>query len=283
MPPDPSAPSPPEPTAARIGEMMASLLRLKEVSGTSDFFALGGNSLLGAQLAFQIQREYRVELGVQDIFEVKTLQRIVDLVRARLNGAPALPAEQAAAGAPPSAEPGPAGRAPPEVVPVTAQQRSIWLLEHSPAGKAVSNVAILLSYRGEIDHGRLEACVRELVDRHPALRTTYAKEGAAVVQRLKKFASVNQRFFDLAGLPPAERGAALEEIETEEISRPFDLERDAMVRLTHVRLEPGAGVLLFLFHHIAVDDRSLELFFDQLAALYPADDLRSVPRSGRSF
>jgi amino acid adenylation domain-containing protein len=275
--------SPTEIITARIGEIMASLLRVKQVTTESDFFALGGNSLLGAQLAYQIQREYRIDLGVKDIFEAKTPGRITELLHARMNGALAAHVGLRAAGAPAAVIAQPTRPIPTEAVPITAQQRSIWLLEQNPAGKAISNVAIVFSYRGLLDGARLEAAVRELVDRHPALRTTYAKQGATVVQRARKFVSVPQRFVDLSDLPPDERNASLQEIQTEEISRPFDLERDAMVRLTHVRLEAEAGVLLFLFHHIAVDDRSLEIFFEQLAALYAADDARSVPHAGRSF
>jgi amino acid adenylation domain-containing protein len=268
-------------TGARIAEIMASLLRLKAVTAADDFFSLGGNSLLSAQLAFQVQQEYRVDLDVRDIFEAKTLQRITELVHTRMNGGNTPEAAPRTAVTPaesPSALP-----ILPDTLPATAQQRSIWLLEQSPAGKGVSNVAIVLSYRGSIDDARLERSLRKLVYRHPALRSTFAKDGAAVVQHLKKFATFDRRFIDLSALSGDEKSTALEEIKTEEISRPFDLERDTMVRLTHMQLEADQGVLLFVFHHIAVDDRSLEIFFEQLQAVYEADDQQAVAQHGRSF
>lgn len=269
-----------ESIASRIAEIAASLLRVSAVTSSSDFFALGGNSLLSAQLVFQLQQEYRVDLSVKDIFEAKTVQRITDLVCARLAG------DESAQQAHPDAaqtEARTLGSSGLESTPATAQQRSIWLLEHSPSGEAVSNVAIVLSYRGTIDHTRLEGCVRELVSRHPALRTVYVQQGASVIQRLEKYVIINQRFLDLGDAPADEKTTVLERTKADEIARPFDLERDAMVRLTHIRLTNDEGVLLFVFHHIAVDDRSLEVFFDQLQQLYATDDPARVTTTGRSF
>ncbi|WP_440899943.1 thioester reductase domain-containing protein, partial [Actinosynnema sp.] len=65
---------------AEIAETFAAVLGLRQISATADFFSLGGNSLLVARLAAQLSREHDVELPIDEIFRVPTVEGIARAV-----------------------------------------------------------------------------------------------------------------------------------------------------------------------------------------------------------
>ncbi|WP_158853297.1 non-ribosomal peptide synthetase [Saccharothrix deserti] len=65
---------------AEIAETFAAVLGLQQISATADFFSLGGNSLLVARLAAQLSREHDVELPIDEIFRVPTVEGIARAV-----------------------------------------------------------------------------------------------------------------------------------------------------------------------------------------------------------
>jgi amino acid adenylation domain-containing protein/non-ribosomal peptide synthase protein (TIGR01720 family) len=79
-----------EPLAAReatlterdVALLFEALLRTTGVEPDSDFFALGGNSILAAQLSSRLRREHGVSVAVADIFEDLTVGRLAARIEA---------------------------------------------------------------------------------------------------------------------------------------------------------------------------------------------------------
>jgi acyl transferase domain-containing protein len=68
----------------RIAEIWQELLGVPHVKPDDDFFALGGDSLLGTQLISRLQELYPVEIPLRRIFEEPTVARLAALVREEL-------------------------------------------------------------------------------------------------------------------------------------------------------------------------------------------------------
>jgi amino acid adenylation domain-containing protein len=77
-----SGPAPDSPLARRLAGLWAELLEVPAVGLDSDFFALGGNSLLALRLVNRIRTELGVELSFGQIFQAPTLQALAALVAA---------------------------------------------------------------------------------------------------------------------------------------------------------------------------------------------------------
>ncbi|HYG63041.1 MAG TPA: AMP-binding protein, partial [Thermoanaerobaculia bacterium] len=147
----------------------------------------------------------------------------------------------------------PAGRGGEEgEYPLSIGQEALWFLERlAPTGGAY-NIAVAARVAGELDGEALHRALLRLVERHPALRTTFqALEDGAPVQR------VGPAAVDFAVAESEERWV-------QEAWRPFDLENGPLLR---VRLLAG-GLILFAVHHLVADFWSLAVASRELGALY---------------
>ncbi|MFF2148213.1 amino acid adenylation domain-containing protein [Kitasatospora sp. NPDC058190] len=220
-------------------------LSTERVGTTDDFFAAGGNSIAAT--------------------------RLLGRVRARFGGAPSLaefytdPTPAALARTRPSAV-GPAGRtagSAPDTVPMTDQQRQLWLLHRLAPDSPAYHLPAALELTGPVDPAALQGAFADLVDRHPVLaaRCELREEGPVLILA----PSVVPALAVLDATP--EEVAALARAEA---VRPFDLAGGPLLRLTLVRTGPERSVLLCTAHHLAVDGWSIGVAVRELAALYAA-------------
>jgi len=65
-----------------VAEIVAGLLHIDSgiISGSSDFFILGGNSLLLGQLSYNIRKQIGVNIGIPALFRNSTIQGIASLI-----------------------------------------------------------------------------------------------------------------------------------------------------------------------------------------------------------
>ena len=72
-----------------------------------------------------------------------------------------------------------AGAALARVVPTTEPQREIWLAAKlEPAASLAYNEAVAIRLKGVLDVDKLRDALQQLVERHEALRSTVAPDGA---------------------------------------------------------------------------------------------------------
>jgi hypothetical protein len=100
------------------------------------------------------------------------------------------------------------------------------------------------------------------------LRTTFVGRNGRPFQRVSPPAPVPLPIVDLRGLPDPQ-AEALRLVEAEG-RWPFDLERGPVLKVTLLRLERAAWMMLFNMHHVASDGWSIGLVIEELAKVYGA-------------
>jgi acyl carrier protein len=58
----------------------------ESVDSGSDFFELGGNSLLGVRLVARLRQEAGVKVGIRDLFQARTAGALAEVVGRRAGG-----------------------------------------------------------------------------------------------------------------------------------------------------------------------------------------------------
>src|SRR5262249_18621287 len=145
----------------------------------------------------------------------------------------------------------------------------IWFAaQMSDAASCAFNETRLLHLRGPLQVGALRAALQQLVDRHEALRTTFAPAGET--QTVQRALKVDLPLLDWAKLEAPEGGRRLNAALAREAGQPFDLIRGPLLRARLIRLDGQTHVLLLTVHHIICDGHSLGIVLRELRELYTA-------------
>jgi len=151
-------------------------------------------------------------------------------------------------------------------VPLSAEQRRVWLHASQQPDLAIYNEPFTIHRLGNFDLGILEASMNEVLRRHEAWRTGFSPEGAEVIHDTVR---VTLPFVDLSGLPAAEREAEALRIATEDAQKPIPLHAVPLFRARVVRMKADEHRLYLTVHHIIFDAISIShIFLPELAAIY---------------
>ncbi|MEP0883299.1 amino acid adenylation domain-containing protein [Trichocoleus sp. ST-U3] len=154
------------------------------------------------------------------------------------------------------------------VLPTSFAQARLWFLDQFEPGSPFYNIPAAVRLTGKLNIAALEQSLNEMVQRHEALRTTFAVEDGQPVQVIRASLTLNLPIVDLTALPASEREAEIYARANEEIQQPFDLTKVLLWRVTLLRLDEADHVLLLTMHHIISDGWSLGVFLREMAALY---------------
>ncbi|HEY0022709.1 MAG TPA: non-ribosomal peptide synthase/polyketide synthase [Longimicrobium sp.] len=246
-----------------LAEIWTELLRVERVGRRDHFFELGGHSLLALQVVSRVREAMEVELPLSTLFEKPVLAALAEeLLELRLAGFdPKTLARLAPLARQPDVREG--------RVPLSFSQQRLWFLEQLGDLGGTYHISQRLPLRGELDRAALVRALDRIVARHEALRTTFAQVDGVPEQRIGP-ADTGFRLeeHDLGGQANAQ--AELGRLLAEEARAPFDLERGPLIRGRLIRVAPDHHVLAVTMHHIVSDAWSMELFTQELGALYGA-------------
>lgn len=157
-------------------------------------------------------------------------------------------------------------------VPLTFAQRILWGFEHQHPGTATWNLPVAMRITGPLDRAVLQRALSEVIRRHDGLRAGFQLDAAGPVQIFHPPSELRLGVTDLRSLPDAERAAAVEKAVSEQRERAFDLlgtEGPTPFLRTQL-LQTGATdhVLVWVAHHLIIDGGSINIFFDEVIALY---------------
>ena len=68
----------------RVASIVAGLLGVEQVSAEDNFFLLGGDSLLGAQLMVKVENEFGLRLSLPSLFEAPSVAMLSAEIETRL-------------------------------------------------------------------------------------------------------------------------------------------------------------------------------------------------------
>ena len=155
-------------------------------------------------------------------------------------------------------------------VPLSFAQQRLWVLDQLVPGNPFYNLPTAFQISGRLDVALFEACINELIRRHESLRTVFTTAAEEPVQVILPELTISVDTVDLRALPAAGQRRETIRLTGLEASRPFDLSRGPLLRVSLLELSQDAAVLLFTMHHIVSDAWSVEVFIRELATLYSA-------------
>ncbi|WP_036552981.1 condensation domain-containing protein, partial [Nisaea denitrificans] len=252
-------------------ELLAGLwqevLGCSSVGRSDNFFDLGGHSLLATQLLSRIRAAFGTDITLRLLFEHPTLSAQAAAIEAERRGTPPPPIVR---------------REDRDTLPLSFAQQRLWFLAELEDGDhaATYNITAALGLAGALDEDALRSALLALTARHDSLRMTVRAENGQPVLGLRD--PYDPLLVEDLICEEADRDDLVRARAARHAAEPFDLAGDPLLRLTLLRLDTDAEVLLVNLHHIAADGWSLGVLVRDLSTLYaaalaaPEDDLLSV-------
>lgn len=161
-------------------------------------------------------------------------------------------------------------RPPHGLTPLSFAQQRLWFLDQLEEGSPAYNLPEAWHFRGPLNVNSLERSLKEIVQRHEALRTTFVTEEGQPVQVITPQETFTLPLIDLREIAESERQANLQQLITKEAGRPLYLSQGPLMRAVLFQLDEFDYVFLLVLHHIVSDGWSFGVFMQELGALYKA-------------
>lgn len=154
----------------------------------------------------------------------------------------------------------------PDQTPLSFAQRRLWFLYRLEGPSATYNAPLALRLPGRLDSGALRAALRDVQDRHAALRTVFHEVNGQPYQQLVSGDRASLALRQSGDVAEAGLKAAL----TDAARRGFDLSGELPVRAWLFRLSADDHVLLVVTHRIAADSWSVRTLGHDIGVAYAA-------------
>ncbi len=261
--------APRDPVEEVVAGIWTELLGVERVGVHDNFFELGGHSLRATQVVSRLRQACGVELPLRRLFEAPTVAELAARVTA------ARGAGEPVETPPIVAEPRVAGQ---QDLPLSFSQERLWFLDQLEPDTAFYNIWLVLRVAGPLQLDLLERSLNEIVRRQESLRTTFGNREGRPYQRIAAELELPLPVRDLRRGAVDEHETAGRRWASEEVQRPFDLERGPLVRAAAARLAEDEHLLAISFHHVVSDGWSTGVLVRELVEIYRALAQGEVPR-----
>ncbi|TWK51749.1 hypothetical protein CHCC20347_3049 [Bacillus paralicheniformis] len=232
-------------TEQLLADIWQEVLGIDRIGITDNFFALGGDSIKGIQMASRLQ-QHGWKLEMKDLFQHSTIGELSAYVQA--------------------ADDQPIDQNPVEgEVTLTPIQR--WFFERKFTNEHHWNQSVMLHALTGFDPETAGKALSKLIEHHDALRMVYQRNGDGIVQ-------YNRGLEETAVRPEVirfnESGAELEAAvlkASNRIQSSIDLTEGPLLKAAIFKTDQGDH-LLIVIHHLVVDGISWRILLEDFAAGY---------------
>ncbi|NKX85831.1 non-ribosomal peptide synthetase [Nocardia coubleae] len=242
-----------------LAEIFTEVLALDGTGiGVQDsFFDLGGNSLVAARAVARINTTLDASISIRHLFEYSTIASLAEYISTHR---------------PESSTPELVPATRPERVPLSLAQQRLWILNRFAEHAAAYNMPLALRLTGRLDLTALRAGLRDVLDRHESLRTSFPDGPDGPYQLIHPAAAVAPE------LVARDVDGRIDDLVAEVAGRGFDLRDETPLRVVLYRLAPDEHLLVVVLHHICGDGWSVAPLARDLMTAVAARAEGNAPR-----
>jgi len=250
--------APSGPIEKKLVEIWAEVLKIepKSIGIEADFFQLGGHSLRVTVLASKINKEFKVEYPMEEIFSQPTIKAMARYIENSTQDREIVI---------PSVEKK-------EYYLLSSAQKRLFFLDQFEEIGTSYNVSSVYTIKGDLDIKTFTDAFKSLIARHETLRTSFTYLEDTPVQRVHQLSAIDIQLQKMQN-----KGENLTEANITknfaEFSKPFDLAFAPLMRVGILPLGKNRHLLFFDAHHIIFDGSSLRIIVEEFAKLYAGENL----------
>lgn len=214
------------------------LVPFEQISIQDSFFKYGGQSLLAVEVINQINQCFNTSLTAYVLFEYSTIDQLTTHI------------DQLA-----SQEHSEIEHEIHQHYPLSYMQQQMWLACQQAPNAPIYNEPLFIHFDAQIDTSILEQSLQFIVHRHTILHSVFKVKNGSPIQKVKENKHITLQVEDLSRNTTAEQ--TYKEIAFSYIAKPFDLEKDLLVRAILFKFDEQRYTLVLVAHHLVVDGLSI--------------------------
>ncbi|WP_157560102.1 non-ribosomal peptide synthetase [Kordia algicida] len=236
-----------------LAKLWQSILDVKDISITDDFFEIGGHSLKAIQLILNIYKELNVQVQLKDIFEYP---KLIDLAAyiAQLNVQDYKTIDRVEIS---------------DTYQLSHAQKRLWILEQFESlGSTAYNIQMSYWLNGNVNIEHVTEAFTQLIKRHEILRTNFKEIDGVPYQFVHEVATIdfNVDYHDFSNEENSETAAI--SLSEKVAFTPFNLSSDQLIRVHMSKVKNGRYLFMLCMHHIITDEWSIKNIIKEFLSIY---------------
>jgi amino acid adenylation domain-containing protein len=153
------------------------------------------------------------------------------------------------------------------IYPLSPGQEAMWLICQIAPESVAYNIFITAKIHAHLKIAVVNRVWQKIIEKHPILRTTYTSYEGKPVQQVNQQENFQVEVIDASDWREEQLVEKIYAI----ADRPFNLEKDSVLRVNLFTRSDEEHILLLTMHHIASDMWSYDLLLREFQALYPEE------------
>ncbi|HAS6046888.1 condensation domain-containing protein [Vibrio vulnificus] len=250
--------------AAILAEFRTALAN-QTMTADDDFFDFGGHSLIATRVIGRLLSDHGIEIHINDMFSFPSAKQLAQ--QAKVQQAVVHQPSHCEAKAAAQSQHNPIAL---DRAPLSLAQHSLWKAMSKYASVGLNNIFNLpfaLKFLDRVDEAAFGRAFHAILLRHTGLRTRFSTEDNQPYQQVIPV----EKLADYQWFWTSQQngGLSVSDLLAQEAEYAFDLDNELPLRLRFVTDDAdGAQYLSLLFHHIVLDEWSLNTMMDELALAY---------------
>ncbi|MBV6623051.1 MAG: amino acid adenylation domain-containing protein [Rivularia sp. (in: Bacteria)] len=244
------------PVESLLTGIWAKILGIEKIGINSNFFALGGHSLIATRVISQIQQVFQVELPLRDLFETPTIAGLAQKIEKAITLDSAVTATNIKR----------ISRC--QQLPISFAQQRLWFLTQLEKNSPFYNISAAVRLKGKLNVEALQKSFNEIVLRHETLRTNFLTKAGQPLVVISEAKPLTLSILDICSNGVNQQAEVQQQI-AREAQQPFDIGSDCLLRIKLLRLAEQEHIILVTMHHIVSDGWSMGILVQELTILYP--------------
>ena len=259
-------------TERQVAQSWKELLDAERIGIYDDFFEIGGNSMLAAQLLFQLNKDFNCALSLTQLFEHTTVEELSELLDDQDASETVIDEveEMEVSHELKRLEQRPAQ------IPLSYAQERLWFLAELGQSDQY-HIPNILDFQGTPDVELVRKSFEYLIGRHESLRTCLRKDKNGEPYQLildHMEVALHHLIYHGAKYDDPAMIADLEKF----VKQPFDFENGPLIRVIVLELSAEKFMMGYCMHHIIGDGWSVDVMQKELAIIYPALQQGKAPQ-----
>ncbi|HLX54628.1 MAG TPA: condensation domain-containing protein, partial [Aquella sp.] len=219
----------------------------------SDFFRLGGNSILAIKLANKLSSQLNINVAMATLLKCGTIFAMLDHVKFGNTKMPTIPKLALQSNS---------------CYSLSFAQERLWFIDRYESGSNAYNVPLVVEINGKVDLAILKQAVNSIIKRHEILHSLIKTD---------EFGNSYQKICDLVTEPPifneqiVSNKLELHQLINQSVNYIFKLNEEYPIKVSIFSKKTAKfkkNYLCIVFHHIAFDGWSIDVFLNELQSYY---------------